>query len=149
MIFRAAYPWILQARAIIGRVLRAVLYMIFKLFEEGRLDTFASEIGREACLIDRSTLSLRDVYAFKYIGWSFVETVVHPFSTNAELLSTPSSHLRKLLPIGEGKRFYERLFQSVWLRIELYYCERRIRGRRPRSYGVSTSFAKAFSSFRF
>lgn len=32
------------------------------------MDTFASEIGREACLIDRLTLSLRepDVYALKY-----------------------------------------------------------------------------------
>lgn len=31
------------------------------------MDTFASEIGREACLIDRSTLSLRepDMYVLK------------------------------------------------------------------------------------
>lgn len=83
MISRPACPWILQARPIIP------VYILFYTWlstcsrrEASIVDTFAPEIGREACLIDRLTLSLRGYVRAKMFGWSFVETVIYAFSTN-------------------------------------------------------------------
>lgn len=119
------------------------------------MDTFASEIGREACLIDRLTLSLRepDVYALKYRMIVRCPCIFYDTPTNVKcriIIHAFPSHLRKLLRVSNWRRKVIQRFvssRSDYVSSCTTAREESVAGDPYGSYGVSTSFAKAFSSF--